>query len=73
MSEIPTPAARVTAIFEDGPYERETLQLPWARLELRLPVWDGDEPRDVVYRLAAPWRGQDTARYRLVESERKAA
>lgn len=74
MSDIPTPAARVTAIFDDGPHQGETLHLPWARLEIPMTAWIQEDLVESLYRLAAPWRGQDSAHYALVvESVERAA
>ena len=62
----------VTALLHGGPRDGETLeQLPWARLEIAMPRWEGDPLEDTgedLYRLRPPWRGQELAHYDYVEA-----
>lgn len=68
MPELPEP--RVKACFDDGPYAGESIQVPWARLQIPMMTWRGQVPVECMYRLVPPWRGQDVAHYRL-ESKTK--
>lgn len=65
----PIPEARVTATLHGGPHDGETFMLPWARVELAVAAFDGDEMVESVYELVGPWLGQDEATYRYREPE----
>jgi hypothetical protein len=60
------------ARLHGGPRDGETVNLPWARLEMSLPRWTDNFIEGVLvdqYRLRPPWRGQVLAHYDFVESE----
>jgi hypothetical protein len=61
------PEAYVTAHLAGGPHDGETLQMPWARVEVPMVRWEDNQMVESLYRLSAPWRGQATAEYRFVE------
>ena len=63
----------VTAHLHGGPRDGETVQLPWARIDLPLIRWEDDVMVTDAYRLNAPWRGQSTAHYSYIEPAEKAA
>lgn len=63
---IPLPEARVSGHLHDGPHDGETILMPWARTEIPVGRWEGDEWVESIYHLVGPWRGQDTAEYRHV-------
>jgi hypothetical protein len=60
----------VTARLHGGPRNGETLEMPWARLEMSLPRWTDNFLEGVLedlYRLRPPWRGQELAHYDYVD------
>jgi hypothetical protein len=62
----------VTARLHGGPHDGETVEMPWARLEMRLLRWTDNFIEDMledVYRLRPPWRGQELAHYDFVDPE----
>jgi len=61
------PEARVQAHLHGGPHDGETMMVPWARIDIPVLRWEGDEAVVSQYRLSAPWRGQNTAEYRFVD------
>jgi len=67
MPEPPEPY--VQARMHGGPHDGEIVSMPWARVDVPVLGWDGDEPVVSMYRLAGPWRGQATAEYEFVEPE----
>lgn len=63
---IPVPEPRVSGHLHDGPHDGETIHMPWARIEVPVGRWEGEEWVESIYRLDGPWRGQATAHYRFV-------
>lgn len=63
---IPIPEPYVSGHLHDGPHDGETIPMPWARIEVPVGRWEGEEWVVSVYKLDGPWRGQDTAHYRYV-------
>jgi hypothetical protein len=63
---IPLPEARVSGHLHDGPHDGEIILMPWARTEIPVGRWEGEEWVESIYHLVGPWRGQDTAEYRYV-------
>jgi hypothetical protein len=62
----------VTGHLHGGPRDGETVEMPWARLEMSLPRWTDSFIEGVLedqYLLRPPWRGQDLAHYDFVEPE----
>jgi hypothetical protein len=62
----------ITATLHGGPRDGETVELPWARIEIPLPRFEGaglEGIEEDLYKLRGPWRGQDWANYDYVEKE----
>jgi hypothetical protein len=58
------------ARLHGGPRDGESVDLPWARLEMSLPRWTDNFLEGVAqdhYRLRPPWRGQELAHYDFIE------
>jgi hypothetical protein len=65
---IPPPDIQITAHLHGGPYDGETMGLPWPRLKLPLMTWDGDDQVESVYEMQGRWVGhQRDVHYRFVE------
>jgi hypothetical protein len=64
VTPIPDPV--VSGHRHDGPHDGEIIPMPWARIEVPVGRWEGEEWVESIYRLDGPWRGQDTAEYRYV-------
>lgn len=56
----------VSGHLHDGPHDGETIPMPWARIEVPVGRWEGEEWVESIYRLDGPWRGQARAEYRFV-------
>ena len=67
----PIPEPYVTARLHQGPRDGETIQMPWARYDIRLIRWEEDVMLEDHYQLSGPWRGQATADYRYCEPTTK--
>jgi hypothetical protein len=61
------PIAYVQGQLHGGPHDGETIQMPWARIEVPVLRWVDDEPVMSVYQLQGPWRGQALAHYQYAE------
>ena len=69
----PAPPLNVTAHLHGGPCDTNIVMLPWARLEIPMPVWDDTDTleasSEALYRLRGPWLGQPEAHYDYVLPE----
>lgn len=63
------PDARVQGHLHGGPHDGETVLLPWARIEVPMVHWEGDEMIVSKYRLAGLWLYQVDVPYSYVEPE----
>lgn len=59
-----------TGMMHEGPHDGETVDMPWARLEISFFRFDSPGLEGIgedTYRLRGPWRGQECAHYDYLE------